>query len=194
LHDGVCQQLAAIAYLLDILADRLQEKNQPEFAEAERVGHLIKEVNTQARNVAHGLFPARLEEHGLIMALEELAANASNRYRVSCQFSCQIALVKFDSEMELHLYYIVQEALLNAVNHGKATNVIVTLAVDGDRFRLAVQDNGTGFEPSNKGRGGLGIGIMKYRAKVIEATLDLKSQPNQGTRIEIVFNPPRGKM
>ncbi len=189
LHDGVCQQLAAITYLVDILSDRLQEQGAPESAEAERIGNLINEANAQARSVARGLFPVRLEEHGLVLALEELAVSASSRYRIICRFVSQIAPSKVDGEVELHLYYIVQEALLNAVNHGKATNVIVTLASDGDRLKLTVQDNGTGFDPSNSARSGMGIRIMRYRAKVIAATLELQSQINQGTQITCRFSP-----
>lgn len=197
LHDGVCQQLAAITYLVDILSDRLQEKGAPESAEAERIGNLINEANAQARSVARGLFPVRLEEHGLVLALEELAASASSRYRIDCRFVSRIAPIKVASEVELHLYYIVQEALLNAVNHGKATNVIVTLTADGDRLVLTVQDNGTGFDPSNSARNGMGIRIMRYRAKVIAATLELQSQINQGTQITCRFSSsllelPRG--
>lgn len=189
LHDGVCQQLAAISYLLDILGDQLQEKSAPEFAEAERIGVLINETNAQARNVARGLFPVRLEEHGLVLALEELAASASSRYRISCRFVCKTTPAKVDSEVELHLYYIVQEALLNAVNHGKANSVIVTLAADGERLKLTVQDNGTGFQLSSQSRSGMGIRIMRYRAKVIGATLDLQSQVNHGTQIMCAFSP-----
>jgi PAS domain S-box-containing protein len=189
LHDGVCQQLAAITYLIDILGDQLQQKNAPESAEAERIGNLINEVNAQARSVAGGLFPVRLQEHGLVLALEELAASASSRYRITCRFVCEATIVKVDSEVELHLYYIVQEGLLNAVNHGKATSVIVTLVAEGDRLKLTVQDNGTGFQLSGQSRNGMGIRIMRYRAKVIGATLDLESQVNHGTQIKCVFNP-----
>jgi len=130
-----------------------------------------------------------LEEHGLVIALEELAASASGRYRITCRFVCPTAPSKVDPELELHLYYIVQEALLNAVNHGKATSVIVTLAPDGDRWKLTVQDNGTGFQIADKNRAGMGIRIMRYRAKVIGASLDLRSQAGQGTEIACVFNP-----
>lgn len=189
LHDGVCQQLAAITYLVDILGDRLQETGVPEAAEAERIGNLINEANAQARSVARGLFPVRLEEHGLVLALEELAASASTRHRITCKFVCQTTPLKVDGEVELHLYYIVQEALLNAVNHGKATSVIVTLSSADDRLKLTVQDNGSGFELSDKGRAGMGIRIMRYRAKVIGATLDLQSQKGQGTQIGCVFSP-----
>ena len=189
LHDGVCQQLAAIAYLVDMHADRLQEKSVADFAEAERIGNLINDVNGQARSVARGLFPVRLAEHGLVLALEELAASASSRYRITCRFVCEATPTKVDSEVELHLYYIVQEALSNAVNHGSSSTVIVTLAADEDRLKLTVQDNGTGFQLSDKNRSGMGIRIMRYRAKVIGAALDVQSQVNHGTQITCVFNP-----
>jgi two-component system sensor kinase FixL len=91
--------------------------------------------------------------------------------------------------VELHLYYIVQEALLNAVNHGKAASVIVTLTAEGERLKLTVQDNGAGFQLSGQRRSGMGIRIMRYRAKVIGATLDLQSQVNHGTQITCTFNP-----
>ncbi len=130
----------------------------------------------------------RLEEHGLVLALEELAASASSRYRITCRFVCEETAVNVDSEVELHLYYIVQEALLNAVNHGKATMVIVTLAAEGGRLKLTVQDNGTGFQLADQRRSGMGIRIMRYRAKVIGATLDLQSQVNHGTQITCALN------
>src|SRR5207248_4210218 len=133
LHDGVCQQLAAITYLVDILGDQLRGKEARESAEADRIGNLINEANAQARSVARGLFPVRLEEHGLVLALEELAASAASRYRIACRFVCPSPPPKVDAELELHLYYIAQEALLNAINHGKATVVVVTLLKEDNR-------------------------------------------------------------
>jgi signal transduction histidine kinase len=65
----------------------------------------------------------------------------------------------------------------------------VTLAQDEGRQKLTIQDDGVGFEVSNKGRGGMGILIMRYRAKVIGAALDVQSRPNHGTQIACVFNP-----
>jgi two-component system sensor kinase FixL len=189
LHDGVCQQLAAITYLADILGDQLRDKGVAESSEADRIAKLMSEVNGQARSVARGLFPVRLEEHGLVLALEELAASAGARYRITCRFVSEIEPVRVDSEVELHLYYIVQEALLNAVNHGKATVIIITLAPAGDRLRLTIEDNGSGFDANARGRSGMGIRIMRYRAKVIGASLELQSQVNEGTKITCLFHP-----
>jgi PAS domain S-box-containing protein len=189
LHDGVCQQLAAITYLVDILGDRLEQKHAPEFAEAQRIGNLINETNAEARSVARGLFPVRLEEHGLFRALEDLAETVSSRYRVTCRFVCKARLTKVDSQVELHLYYIAQEALLNAISHGKATSVVVTLIAEAEHYKLLIQDNGMGFDTAGKGRSGMGIRIMRYRAQVIGGTLDLQSQPNQGTQVICFFDP-----
>ena len=187
LHDGVCQQLAAIAYRVDILADQLQEKGMTESSEAERVGGLVNEAINQTRGVARGLFPISLEENGLVSALEELAVNTSNLFKVHCQFATEGQLPKVENGAALHLYYIAQEAVLNAAKHGRANNIFISLARANDRFSLAIRDDGSGFELSDRGFGGMGIRIMRYRARVIGATLDLKSQPGQGTQISCVF-------
>jgi PAS domain S-box-containing protein len=189
LHDGVCQQLAAIGYRVDILADELQAKG-PGFAEeAERIGALINEATAQARGVARGLFPVRLEESGLISALDELAASAAKRFKVDFLFECQSPPAAVDNEAALHLYYIAQEALLNAVKHGKATHVRVSLKPDEDRFKLVIQDNGQGFRPPGGRPGGMGIRIMRHRAKVIGATLDVFSEPGRGAEVTCSFLP-----
>ena len=94
-----------------------------------------------------------------------------------------------DSEVVLHLYYIAQEALLNAVKHGKAANVSISLEDQYSHFALRVQDDGQGFSLPGSSRTGMGIRIMRYRAAVIGATLDLKSEPGRGTRMVCGFSP-----
>jgi two-component system CheB/CheR fusion protein len=189
LHDGVCQQLAAIAYRLDMLGDQLQEKGLPESSEAERIGGLLTQAIQQTRGVARGLFPVKLAESGLESALEELAANITELLKTPCYFSCAKPFPNLDATMSLHLYYIVQEAAFNAVRHGKATQVNISITRAGERFVLEIQDNGTGFTRTPADSTGMGIRIMRYRARVIGATLNLKSQPNQGTQVTVQFNP-----
>jgi PAS domain S-box-containing protein len=188
LHDGVCQQLAAIAYRVDILADQLQERKFPESTEAERIGALLNEAMSQTRSVARGLFPVRLEEEGLVSALEEVVINATRLFNVHCHFSCTEPHPKLETTAALHLYYIAQEAVLNAAKHGNAAEISVAITRQHERFVLTVQDNGRGFEMAARNSGGMGIRIMRYRAKVIGATLDLKSRPGQGTQIVCAFH------
>jgi PAS domain S-box-containing protein len=189
LHDGVCQQLAGIAFMTDTLADRLQEKGVPESSQAERISSLLNTAINQTRGVARGLFPVRLEENGLASALEELAANASELFKISCRFVSEEPPAAVDNEVALHLYYIVLEAVANASKHGKARNVTITLEPAKDRYVLSVQDDGAGFAPRSTPQTGMGIRIIHYRARVIGAILTLQSQPGSGTHVACLFQP-----
>jgi signal transduction histidine kinase len=138
--------------------------------------------------VARGLFPVRLEEEGLVSALEEVVINATKLFKVRCHFSCVEPHPKPETTAALHLYYIAQEAVLNAAKHGNATEISVAITRHHERFMLIVQDNGNGFEVAERNLSGMGIRIMRYRAQVIGATLDLKSRPKQGTQVICTFH------
>ena len=189
LHDGVCQQLAGIALLTASLADELENQHAGSAAEAERISALLNEAIEQTRGVARGLFPVRLEEKGLVSALEELAANAGELYKLNCRFVTEQPPAAVEKGIALHLYYIVLEAVANAFKHGSAGNVTIRLEPAEWGFRLSVQDDGIGFAPPPGGHTGMGIRIMHYRARVIGATLHLQSQPGSGTCVTCLFEP-----
>lgn len=189
LHDGVCQQLVGISYLTESLADRLQEKGATEGAEVERINYLLNNALLQTRGVARGLFPVRLEENGLVSALEELAANASQLFQLECRFVCEHPPAIVENTIALHLYYIGQEAIANAAKHGKAKSVVITLEPANDRFALTIKDDGAGFSANGTRQSGMGLRIMDYRARVIGATLEVKSTPGAGTQLTCVFLP-----
>jgi len=159
--------------------------------EAEKISQLINEANRQTRAVARGLFPVRLEDNGPVSALEELAVNSSSLFKVQCTFACQGPEPVVENSAALHLYYIAQEALLNAAKHGKAQNVTVELHPSGERWALIIRDDGVGFSTNFVSRSGMGIRIMHYRARVIGATLDLKSDGASGTQVTCLFSPGR---
>src|SRR4029077_4076266 len=117
--------------------------------------------------VARGLFPVRLEEKGLVAALEELAAHRSELFQTNCRFVCEEPPATVENAIALHLYYIVLEAVANAAKHGGAGNVVITLEPMGDRYLLKVRDDGSGFSPAAKAQTGMGLRIMNYRARVI---------------------------
>ena len=94
-----------------------------------------------------------------------------------------------DRGTSIHLYYIAREGVVNAVKHGKCTHVIITLRRENDRFALIVEDNGMGFDETKTGLPGMGIRIMRYRARVIGATLDLQSSSGKGTQVRCSFYP-----
>jgi PAS domain S-box-containing protein len=189
LHDGVCQQLAAIAYRTHILARKLHPQSEADSKEAQDISRLVNDSLLQTRAVARGLFPARLEAEGLISALEEFAGSASNLYGIKCIFSHSDQIADMDNTMSMHVYYITQEAVINAIKHGKATQVEIVLQQADDSVALTIKDNGTGFRPADNKSTGMGIGIMRYRAKVIGSTLELASEPGRGTKISCKIRP-----
>ncbi len=189
LHDGVCQQLAGIAFMTSTLADDLEEKGVVESAEASRISVMINEVIDQTRGVARGLFPVRLEENGLVAALEELALNASELFKLACGFVCENPPTTVDNAIALHLYYIVLEAVANAARHGGATQVTISLQPEGDRYLLSVRDNGSGFTHVDGAQNGMGLRIMHYRARVVGASLNLHSRPGSGSTVSCLFLP-----
>jgi two-component system CheB/CheR fusion protein len=189
LHDGVCQQLVGIGYLTETLAEKLQEKFAPETADAERISYLLNNTILQTRGVARGLFPVRLEENGLVSALEEFSANAGQLFQLACRFVSERPPQCVDNAIALHLFYIAQEGVANAAKHGKAKNVTLSLEPANDRYALVIEDDGVGFASGSNGTTGMGMRIMHYRARVIGATLEIKSQPGKGTRITCLFTP-----
>lgn len=188
LHDGVCQQLAGICLLSDNLAGKLEEQSRPEAAEAKAISGLVNKANKQTRSVARGLFPVRLEGNGLVSALGELAQDVSAFFNVRCEFHRDQAVAINDDTMTLHLYYIAQEAILNAVKHAKARNIEVRLtAAKGHECLLSVRNDGAALNAASTQGQGMGIGIMKYRARMIGATLLIQSLPNGGTEVLCQF-------
>ncbi len=188
LHDGVCQQLAGIVVLADILADKLDEGARQEASDAHKITDLVDQANKQTRAVARGLFPVRLEENGLISALEELARNASAFYQTRCEFLCTSPVALSDHSAAHHLYFIAQEAILNAVNHGKAGLIEVKIEPAPNRgCILSVGDNGLGMPVLPPQGPGMGIRIMNYRARMIGATLVIHSRPEGGTEVVCEF-------
>ncbi len=193
LHDGVCQQLAGIAFMSSTLADELEEKGAGESSQAEQISLLINDVINQTRGVARGLFPVRLEENGLLSALEELASNASEMFKVNCRFVSEEPPTSVENAIAAHLYYIVLEAVGNAIKHGKAKNIVITLEPLGDRYSLRVKDDGLGFSQNDGKPAGMGIRIMQHRARVIGASLTVQSRAGSGTDITCVFVPVSGE-
>jgi len=189
LHDGVCQQLAAIAYRAHILARRLKAQGADDSSEAQDIGKLINESLVQTRAVARGLFPVRLEAEGLVSALEEFASSTTNLFQTKCIFSYGGIIPELNNTLAMHIYYIAQEAVINAVKHGHANQVALHLGQTDSGILLTVQDDGIGFQLTDRSRTGMGIGIMRYRAKVIGATLEISSEPGQGAKITCKIPP-----
>jgi two-component system CheB/CheR fusion protein len=190
LHDGVCQQLAGIALMSSTLSDDLDEQGAPQAAQADRISALINEVIDHTRSVARGLFPIWLEEHGLGSALDELAENASEIFNIECRFEQEKDSGEIENTIALHLYYIALEAVANAAKHGRAPHVWIRLRSTTGQCSLTVRDDGTGFVVGQTAAAGMGLRIMRYRARMIGSQLRVKSKPGSGTEVSCAVTLP----
>jgi signal transduction histidine kinase len=183
LHDGICQHLAGIELMTEAFEQRLAKKSEPDAARAAEIALRVRDTIRETRLVARGLSPVELEANGLMSALQELAKNAQNIFRVECTFHCPSPVLLESNQIATHLFRIAQEAISNAVRHGKAKRIELALTRADTNVELAIRDNGTGFRFETAGDQGMGLRIMKYRASMIGGRLAVEPNPAGGTAI-----------
>jgi signal transduction histidine kinase len=154
LHDGLCQNLAGIAALSSALSRKHAADSEPAAVKAAEITRLLNQTIGQARDLARGLNPVGLEEIGLAAALEAFAANVQALFRVSCRFQCDRPGLRLGLEVETHLYRIAQEAVNNAITHGRGKRLEISLSFRNNKGLLSMRDDGVGIPKKALVRGG----------------------------------------
>ena len=108
-------------------------------------------------------------------------------FGITCTFEYDSLVLLSDNVAATHLYRIAQEALNNAIKHGKADNVTIAMRQNGENCTLTVKDNGCGMGSSHSQGKGMGLNIMQYRASVIGALLEIRNPGSGGTLISCTF-------
>jgi PAS domain S-box-containing protein len=181
LHDDLGQHLTGLALLAAALQSTLEEQGSPQAAELSRIRERADQAVSMARTMAQFVSPADLASDGLGPALERLASNSRELFRVRCEFTHDDGIAVKDDMTATHLFHIAQEAITNAVKHGQAARIQVDLSIDGGELRLCVADDGVGMPDDMSGKLGMGLGIMNHRARMIGATLRHDPGPDGGT-------------
>jgi len=189
LHDDLGQRLTGIALLSKYLENKLDQAERPETTEAGKIVSLINEAIQRTRELARGLAPVLIGEDGLSQALARNAEEISKIAQVECRFESDPPVSITSPEVAHHLYYIAQEALNNALRHGKPSVISIQLSTDGPSGILMIRDNGLGFEPGEVAAG-FGRYTIENRARIIGGTVDIKSRNGQGTTVACTFPLP----
>jgi two-component system CheB/CheR fusion protein len=190
LHDGLCQHLAATEFATQLLTDKLAQQSLPQATEAGQIAGFIQRAMTQAHEIAHGLHPVEIGPGGLMAALTDLSASVQKLFHVACVVRANGAadlFDHFDDKEATHIYRIVQEAVANAIKHGKPSRILIELRTGGEQIVLTVNDNGLGFPEQHRQNKGMGISSMNYRACMIGAALTVGRNPNGGTAVILSF-------
>jgi PAS domain S-box-containing protein len=189
LHDSLGQHLHAMYYMAALLQRELKAEASPHAREAGRLSKLLSKALDLSRSLAHGLQPVNPVPEGLMMTLRELARRTRSLYRMDCQFDCDTPVLIHRHSAATHLYRIAQEAVNNAMKHGKSSRIRIQLTGTPQQITLVIRDNGVGIRRRTKSAEGMGLHIMQYRADAIGGSLLLRRHRLGGT--EVVCNVSR---
>jgi PAS domain S-box-containing protein len=182
LHDGLCQHLAGIEMMSQVLETKLAPRFKDGAGRAADIARHVRDAISQTRSLARGLSPVTLESEGLGSALHEHALNMERMFGVQCNFDYDSEVVVPNHATATHLFRLTQEAVSNAIKHGKATEISIHLKSDPGWIYLGVSDNGCGFDPEKSASSsGMGLRIMKFRAGMIGGTLTIERNAQGGT-------------
>jgi signal transduction histidine kinase len=188
LHDGLCQELAALSCAASSLQADLEKSNlKDESSAAANLSKLLRDAVVQARDLAHELVPAHVAQVGLVLALESLAESVARSQKVECSLEVRGDRDNVTEEEAGHLYRIAQEAINNATRHGKATKILISLHNNPKGTTLQILDDGVGLAQTKRqtksiGRG-MGLNIMRYRARQTGNELEIVSPTTGGTLV-----------
>src|ERR1044071_4409582 len=162
LHDRLGQHLTGTALAAQVLKEKLAGRSAPEVGEAEKLVQYVDEGIDLTRSMARGFFSPELDAEGLTMALQNLAENVSERFRIRCVIDGDESIRIHDRTITNQLYRIAQEAVTNAVKHGAAKQVDIRLEKDGPDLCLTIVDDGIGFPDKPPKSEGLGLRLMQH--------------------------------
>jgi two-component system CheB/CheR fusion protein len=188
LHDGLCQQLAGIELMSQVLEQNLAGKSATDAVRVGEIAAHVRDAIGHTRLLARGLSPVTLESEGLMSALHELAVNTKKMFQVGCVFRCDPPVPLNDQTAASQLFRIAQEAVSNSIRHGKATQIVIQLREQRGRIMIMVGDNGSGFPKTISKTNGMGLRIMQSRAGMIGATLLLENSPAGGAKVTCSVN------
>jgi PAS domain S-box-containing protein len=183
LHDGLCQELAAVSLISRLLEKKLGDTDCAQGKIAGHIADLTKNLAVSARNLVHSLAPPRLCGEHFVENLRHVAANLCASFPLQCGIEGNWPERLTDDAVASHLYRIAHEAMYNAARHSGGNYITVRLRASREAFELFVSDNGHGFARDAARHGGIGLATMKYRAGLICGMLKIESAPGHGTTV-----------
>jgi PAS domain S-box-containing protein len=189
LHDDISQRMALLSITLEAWIQELPTGMAKERVRLSDLKAAADEVGTAIRDLSHELHSTALHHLGLATGLRGLCRTISDQHRIVVELQTD-ETPNLPYDLSLCLFRVAQEALANAVKHGKARQIAVQLAQNASSIRLAVKDDGIGFDASSPSKG-LGLESMQERVRILRGTFTLTSSPGQGTTVEVVAETAR---
>jgi PAS domain S-box-containing protein len=181
LHDDIGQKLMAVSLLLKALETNLTHRHVPEANDTRKVQRLIGQIVNHTHNLAHCFSNLDVEGTDLGPQLKKLVANVRKTFDINCRLRLGDSLPLLSQDVTLQLFKIAQESVSNAIKHGKATTVSVSLTLEQGQLVLQIRNDGVAFpvdrEPNNR----MGLRIMNFRAHTVGGKFEIRPNGNAGT-------------
>ena len=187
IHDGMGQALTGIAVKCKGLALKLKHQAPSEMKDALIITRLANEAIAHTRDLARLLYPIDIQTGGLVSALSSLAADTKRVMGVMCKFSCSKNASVNNMKEAKQIYRIAQEATTNAVRHGKAAHINISLRITKTHAILSIINDGLDFPVLESKNKGFGLKIMEYRSDLIGGTLDISKGKKGGTVVTCII-------
>jgi signal transduction histidine kinase len=187
LHDDLCQVLAGVSCLMRVFEGRVAAKAPEEIEWLKELNQQIVDAMHRTRALTHGLFPGKIQIADIRGALLELASQVKTRFKVDINTQFVGRFPKHSSGQIIQIYRISQEAMSNAIKHGRATQISVRLEAQPSVMELSVTDNGTGFSKTENQAPGVGTNIMKYRANMLGGDVSVIDQAPHGVCVRLRY-------
>lgn len=191
LHDDLGQRLNAVKIGIETLVDDLEGAPANFRDKVRNLSNILDSSIQSVRQLSAGLHPSTLERLGLVETIRSHCQRFSSLHNLRLDFrSAGMKEVKLDSDIEINLFRVVQEALHNVVRHAEASGVSIRLTASHPTIRLLIEDNGKGFDLGKLTAAGdkslhLGVVGMAERVELMNGTFRILSQPGAGTRIVV---------
>ena len=192
LHDGLGQELTVVSLGLGTLARALEKEASAHARKARELSALVQRSIGRTSSVARSLALPPWTERGLRQGLVILAGDIDGHSGVSCTAHCGPDDDTHDPVVALQLFRIAQEAVTNALKHGKARNIELRFHREGADGSLTVLDDGVGIDLAQAHVAGLGLRSMRHRANALNGTLDVRRRPEGGTEVRCSLKLPVG--
>lgn len=187
LHDDVCQLLAGLAAMMRALDRKIHSAESDAHVAIGELIELLVAGMGRARSLAHGLVLLRLGDGSSVSALSGLAKDCAARFKIEVPVRFSRSMPAHDPDQLTHIYRIAQEAIGNAVNHGRASRVDLHFRAVGRKVRLTVRDNGSGIPAKELRPVGLGLHIMSYRASSLGGMMRVAAGRRGGTTLTVDY-------
>lgn len=192
LHDDLGQKLTGMLLIARALEQRLTRKHDSESEEAKRICELIEQSVHHTHNLAHHFSSIDATGGDLAEVLNGLAATVVKMFGIPCEFTVKGEIPELPENTNAQFYKIAQEAISNAIKHGKASCVWMSVVSSPQRLVFTIRNDGVPFSPPANPKARMGLRTMNYRANTIGATFEIRPNQKNGTIVSCVLTLKSG--